>query len=64
MLNNKGGSIINMSSFLSKLGTCNGYISYSAARGGVNALTRELAIVHAKNNIRLNAICPGAIRSR
>ena len=59
-----GGSIINMSSFLAKMGTANGYISYSAARGGIIAMTKELARAYAKSKIRVNCICPGALRSR
>jgi NAD(P)-dependent dehydrogenase (short-subunit alcohol dehydrogenase family) len=53
-----GGSIINMSSIASIVGLTTGNANYSAAKGGVNALTRDLAVEWAKHRIRVNAIAP------
>ena len=53
-----GGSIINTASFVALLGAATPQIAYTASKGGVLALTRELAVVHARENIRVNALCP------
>lgn len=53
-----GGSIINNSSIASTVGI-HGLIAYSAAKGGVNQLTRVMAVEYAPNNVRVNAIAPG-----
>ena len=53
-----GGSIINMSSVASLVGLTTGNANYSAAKGGVNALTRDLAVEWARHGIRVNAIAP------
>ncbi|OHB79954.1 MAG: short-chain dehydrogenase [Planctomycetes bacterium RBG_16_64_10] len=58
-----GGSIINTASFVARLGAATPQIAYTASKGGVLALTRELAIVHARQGIRVNALCPGPIRT-
>jgi NAD(P)-dependent dehydrogenase (short-subunit alcohol dehydrogenase family) len=58
-----GGSIINTASFVALLGAATPQVAYTASKGGVLALTRELAIVHARENIRVNALCPGPLRT-
>ena len=58
-----GGSIINTASFVALLGAATPQIAYTASKGAVLALTRELAVVHARENIRINALCPGPLRT-
>jgi len=58
-----GGSVINTASFVAQLGAATPQIAYTASKGGVLALTRELAVVHARENIRVNALCPGPLRT-
>ncbi len=58
-----GGSIINTASFVAILGAATPQIAYTASKGAVLALTRELAIIHARENIRVNALCPGPLRT-
>ncbi|OGH60674.1 MAG: short-chain dehydrogenase [Candidatus Lindowbacteria bacterium RIFCSPLOWO2_12_FULL_62_27] len=58
-----GGSIINTASFVAMMGAATPQVAYTASKGGVVSLTRELAVVHAKENIRVNAICPGPLRT-
>ncbi|PJF41717.1 MAG: short-chain dehydrogenase [Phototrophicales bacterium] len=58
-----GGSIINTASFVALMGAATPQIAYTASKGGVLAMTRELAIVHARENIRVNALCPGPLRT-
>ncbi len=58
-----GGSIINTASFVAILGAATPQVAYTASKGGVLALSRELAIVHARENIRVNALCPGPLRT-
>jgi len=58
-----GGSIINTASFVAILGAATPQIAYTASKGAVLALTRELAIVHARENIRVNALCPGPLHT-
>lgn len=54
-----GGSIINTASFVAVLGAATPQLAYTASKGGVLAMTRELATIHARENIRVNALCPG-----
>jgi NAD(P)-dependent dehydrogenase (short-subunit alcohol dehydrogenase family) len=54
-----GGSIINMASFVALLGAATPQLAYTASKGGVLAMSRELAVVHAREGIRINALCPG-----
>jgi len=56
-----GGSVINTASFVALLGAATPQVAYTASKGGVLALSRELAIVHARENIRVNALCPGPL---
>jgi len=58
-----GGSIINTASFVALMGAATPQIAYTASKGGVLALTRELAVVHAREHIRVNALCPGPLRT-
>ena len=58
-----GGSIINTASFVALVGAATPQIAYTASKGGVLALTRELAVVHARENIRVNALCPGPLHT-
>jgi len=58
-----GGSIINTASFVALLGAATPQLAYTASKGGVLALTRELAMIHARENIRVNALCPGPLRT-
>jgi NAD(P)-dependent dehydrogenase (short-subunit alcohol dehydrogenase family) len=58
-----GGSIINTASFVALLGAATPQVAYTASKGAVLAMTRELAIVHARESIRVNALCPGPLRT-
>ncbi|MEL7210557.1 MAG: SDR family oxidoreductase, partial [Actinomycetota bacterium] len=58
-----GGSIINTASFVALLGAATPQVAYTASKGGVLALTRELAVIHAREDIRVNALCPGPLRT-
>jgi NAD(P)-dependent dehydrogenase (short-subunit alcohol dehydrogenase family) len=58
-----GGSIINVASFVAILGAATPQLAYTASKGAVLAMTRELAVVHAREGIRFNALCPGPIRT-
>ena len=58
-----GGAIVNTASFVALRGAATAQIAYTASKGAVLALTRELAVVHARENIRVNALCPGPLRT-
>jgi len=58
-----GGSIINTASFVAGLGSATSQISYTASKGGVLALSRELGVQFAREGIRVNAVCPGPINT-
>jgi NAD(P)-dependent dehydrogenase (short-subunit alcohol dehydrogenase family) len=58
-----GGSVINTASFVAVMGAATPQIAYTASKGGVLAMTRELAIIHARQHIRVNALCPGPLRT-
>jgi NAD(P)-dependent dehydrogenase (short-subunit alcohol dehydrogenase family) len=58
-----GGSIINTASFVAVLGSATSQISYTASKGGVLAMSRELGVQFARENIRVNALCPGPINT-
>ncbi|MBI3803338.1 MAG: glucose 1-dehydrogenase [Nitrospirae bacterium] len=58
-----GGSIINTASFVAFLGAATPQLAYTASKGGVLAMTRELAVIHAREKIRVNALCPGPLRT-
>jgi len=57
------GSIINTASFVAIMGAATPQLAYTASKGAVLALTRELATVHAREGIRVNSLCPGPIRT-
>jgi len=56
-----GGSVINMSSIVALIGSATAQIAYTAAKGGVLSMTREIAVIYAKRNIRANALLPGPL---
>lgn len=58
-----GGSIINTASFVALLGAATPQIAYTASKGAVLSMTRELAVIHARENIRVNALCPGPLKT-
>jgi len=58
-----GGSIINTASFVALMGAATSQIAYTASKGGVLSMTREMAVEFARKNIRLNAICPGPVET-
>jgi len=57
------GSIINTASFVAVLGSATSQISYTASKGGVLAMSRELAVQFAREKIRVNALCPGPVNT-
>jgi NAD(P)-dependent dehydrogenase (short-subunit alcohol dehydrogenase family) len=58
-----GGSVINTASFVAKMGAATPQIAYTASKGAVLSMTRELAIIHARQKIRVNALCPGPLKT-
>ncbi len=56
-----GGSIINTASFVALMGAATSQISYTASKGGVLALSRELGVQFARQGVRVNALCPGPV---
>jgi len=62
LLERGGGSIINVASFVAILGAATSQISYTASKGAVLSLSRELAVQFARQGIRVNALCPGRSR--
>jgi NAD(P)-dependent dehydrogenase (short-subunit alcohol dehydrogenase family) len=58
-----GGSIINTASFVAVLGSATSQISYSASKGGVLAMSRELGVQFAREGIRVNSLCPGPVNT-
>jgi NAD(P)-dependent dehydrogenase (short-subunit alcohol dehydrogenase family) len=63
MLESGGGSIINVASFVALMGAATPQIAYTASKGGVLSMTREIAVEFARRNIRANALCPGPIET-
>ncbi len=63
MLRAGGGSIINTASFVAVMGAAVPQIAYTASKGGVLAMTREIAVEFARQNIRANALCPGPVET-
>ncbi len=63
MLPRKSGSIINTASFVALMGAATSQISYSASKGGVLAMSRELGVQFARDGIRVNALCPGPVNT-
>ncbi len=58
-----GGSIINTASFVAVIGAATSQIAYTASKGGVLAMTREIAVEYARQGIRANALCPGPVNT-
>ena len=58
-----GGSIINTASFVAIMGAAVPQIAYTASKGGVLAMTREIAVEFARQNIRANSLCPGPVET-
>jgi NAD(P)-dependent dehydrogenase (short-subunit alcohol dehydrogenase family) len=58
-----GGSVINVASFVAVLGAATSQISYTASKGAVLSMSRELAVQFARENIRVNALCPGPVET-
>jgi NAD(P)-dependent dehydrogenase (short-subunit alcohol dehydrogenase family) len=58
-----GGSVINMASLVASIGSAVSQISYTASKGGVLAMSRELAVEFARRGIRVNALCPGPVET-
>lgn len=58
-----GGSIINTASFVAVVGAATPQLAYTSSKGAVLSMTRELACIHARENIRVNALCPGPLRT-
>jgi len=63
MLASGGGSIINVASFVALMGAATAQIAYTASKGGVLSMTREIAVEYARKGIRANALCPGPIET-
>jgi NAD(P)-dependent dehydrogenase (short-subunit alcohol dehydrogenase family) len=63
MLESGGGSIVNVASFVALMGAATPQIAYTASKGGVLAMTREIAVEFARKGIRANALCPGPIET-
>ncbi len=61
LLNGGGGSVINTASFVAVLGAATSQISYTASKGGVLSLSRELGVEFASRGVRVNALCPGPV---
>jgi NAD(P)-dependent dehydrogenase (short-subunit alcohol dehydrogenase family) len=58
-----GGAVVNTASFVAVLGAATPQLAYTASKGAVLAMTRELAVIHAREGIRVNALCPGPLET-
>ncbi len=63
LIENGGGSVINTASFVATLGSATSQISYTASKGGVLSLSRELGVEFARQGVRVNALCPGPVNT-
>ena len=63
LLRRGGGSVINVASFVAILGAATSQISYTASKGAVLAMSRELAVQYARDGVRVNALCPGPVET-
>ncbi len=63
LLDRGGGSVINTASFVALVGAATSQISYTASKGGVLAMSRELGVEFARRNVRVNALCPGPVNT-
>ena len=63
LLKREGGSVINVASFVAIVGAATSQISYTASKGAVLAMSRELAVQFAREGVRVNALCPGPVET-
>jgi len=63
LLERGGGSVINTASFVAVLGSATSQVSYTASKGGVLAMSRELGVQFARQSVRVNALCPGPVNT-
>jgi NAD(P)-dependent dehydrogenase (short-subunit alcohol dehydrogenase family) len=63
LLDGDGGSVINTASFVAVMGAATSQISYTASKGGVLSLSRELGVELARRGVRVNALCPGPVNT-
>jgi NAD(P)-dependent dehydrogenase (short-subunit alcohol dehydrogenase family) len=63
LLERGGGSVINVASFVALMGAATSQISYTASKGAVLSLSRELAVEFARRGVRVNALCPGPVET-
>jgi NAD(P)-dependent dehydrogenase (short-subunit alcohol dehydrogenase family) len=63
LLERGGGSVINVASFVALVGAATSQISYTASKGAVLAMTRELGVQFARRGVRVNALCPGPVET-
>ncbi len=63
LLERGGGSVINTASFVAVLGSATSQVSYTASKGGVLAMSRELGVQFARQGVRVNALCPGPVNT-
>ena len=63
LLERGGGSVINVSSFVALAGAATSQVAYTASKGAVLSLTRELAVEFARRGVRVNALCPGPVET-
>jgi NAD(P)-dependent dehydrogenase (short-subunit alcohol dehydrogenase family) len=63
LLRSGGGSVINMASLVACMGSAVSQIAYTASKGGVLAMSRELAVEFARSGVRVNALCPGPVET-
>ena len=61
LLDAGGGSVVNTASFVATMGSAVSQVSYTASKGGVLALSRELGVEFARRGVRVNALCPGPV---
>ncbi len=64
LLERGGGSVINVASFVALMGAATSQISYTASKGAVLSLSRELGVQFARQGVRVNAVCPGPVETR
>jgi len=63
LLERRGGSVINVASFVALLGAATSQISYTASKGAVLAMSKELGVQFARTGVRVNALCPGPVET-
>jgi NAD(P)-dependent dehydrogenase (short-subunit alcohol dehydrogenase family) len=63
LLHRGGGAVINVASFVAVMGAATSQISYTASKGAVLAMSREMAVEFARSNVRVNALCPGPVET-